>query len=300
MPRPFGARRLGAVTRRRFLLSLSAACWLPGAAFGAGFRAGGPWKPTTDVLPQVIPKEGIKTSVVFADSIEKLIVAGALDPDKLRSLNGDLPDWVERVLQGPSAEPIVFSRETAPYLVDLLWPLGLANKTAFNWKSPIATVSIPGLASTGGWTLGRDQKGYVYFNKIDAVPMTGQAEALALEVATNSFRPCCNNNTFFQDCNHGSALLGLIELAASQGATAEAIYRVALAANSFWFPKQYAKTALYFAHFEGRWWNDVAPQRILGADFSSLSGWRRNVDAPLRQADIDLPADPSTQPSCGI
>ena len=72
----------------------------------------------------------------------------------------------------------------------------------------------------------------------------------------------------------------------------ERIYRMALAANSYWFPDQYPKTALYFWHFEGRPWSEVAPSLILGAAYSSLSGWQRYVDAPLAQADVDLPTDP--------
>jgi hypothetical protein len=75
---------------------------------------------------------------------------------------------------------------------------------------------------------------------------------------------------------------------------------MALAANSYWFPEQYAKTALYFWHFKGRPWGDVAPPLILGAAYSSLRGWERNVNTPLMVADIDLPADPRVQPACGI
>jgi hypothetical protein len=78
------------------------------------------------------------------------------------------------------------------------------------------------------------------------------------------------------------------------------MYRMALAANSYWFPEQYAKTALYFWHFQRRSWSDAAPPLILGAAYSSLRGWERNVNAPLTQTEIDLPADPRAQPACGI
>ena len=42
---------------------------------------------------------------------------------------------------------------------------------------------------------------------------------VGLSVAENIFRPCCGNHTAFPDCNHGMAVLGLLELLASQGAT---------------------------------------------------------------------------------
>jgi hypothetical protein len=287
------------VSRRRLVLSVAALLGVSDAARAALLRAGGPPKATPDVFDQVAPEAGIDTGVVFGDAIARLIAAGALVPDKLRALGG-VPDWVERVFGGASTEPVLFSRDRAPYLVNLLWPLGLANRVGFNRRSPISAIRLPSFASTAGWTLGRAPNGYVYFNAVEAVPLTEQQAALALAIATKTFRPCCDNSTFFQDCNHGSALLGLIELAASQGATADTVYRAALTANSFWFPEQYARTAQYFSHFANRSWKTVSAQLVLGADFSTLAGWQRNVDASLRRAGITLPDTPAASPVCGI
>lgn len=288
------------LNRRQFVLASLTSVGISAAPASAAIRAIGPWLPTGDIFSQVTPEAGIETGISFGDSLQKLIAAGALDPGKLRSLSNGLPNWVERLLGAPSAEPIVFNVDRAPYLVQLLWPLGLSNRANFNRSSVLNTVSIPSFASTGGWTLGREPNGYVYFNKIDAVPMTDSQEALVLEVAKNSFRPCCDNNTFFQDCNHGSALLGLIELAVTQERAPAAIYRIALAANSYWFPDEYTKTALSFLHFEGRFWNEVEPERVLGAEYSSLSGWERNVETPLMRANVHLPAKPGAQLGCGL
>lgn len=288
------------LNRRQFVLTSLISLGISSAAAGAAIRAIGPWLPTGDIFSQVTPEAGIETGISFGDSLQKLIAAGALDPGKLRSLSNGLPNWVERLLAAPSTEPIVFTPGKAPYLVQLLWPLGLSNKANFNRSSVLNTVSIPSFASTGGWTLGREPNGYVYFNKVDAVPMTNGQEALVLEVAKNSFRPCCDNSTFFQDCNHGSALLGLIELAVAQERAPGAIYRIALAANSYWFPNEFTKTALSFLHFEGRFWNEVEAERVLGAKYSSLSGWELNVEAPLMRANVHLPAKPGDQLGCGI
>jgi hypothetical protein len=241
---------------------------------------------------------GVPTGIAFGDSIRKLVATGVLDPDKLRASDKDLPDWVERLLAAPSQEPILFSEETAPYLVNLLWPLSLANRASFNEKSPIYTLRIPGFASTGGWTLGREQNGYVYFNQVDAITMTDQQEAMVLDVARTTFRPCCDNSTFFQDCNHGSALLGLLELAASQGETVPGLYGIALTANSFWFPDYYAKTALYFAHFHHQTWREIPPKLVLGPDFSSLSGWEKNVNERLLRDNVTLPGQSKSQQAC--
>lgn len=285
-------------TRRRLVLS-AAALGISGFPWAAPkVRNGGPG---AEVYQEIMPEKGVDTGLIFGDAIPRLIAAGALDPDKLRALGDGLPPWVERLFAAPSETPIVFTRERAPYLVNLLWPIGLSNRAAFDRRSPIDNLRLPSYAGTGGWTLGRAANGYVYFDAVEAVAMTPRQAALALDVASNSFRPCCDNSTFFQDCNHGSALLGLIELAASQGAAAERIYGIALTANAYWFPREYAKTALYCRYFEGLPWTAVPARLILGAAYSSLDGWRRNVEAPLRRAKIRLPADPQApRPACGI
>lgn len=292
------------MTRRHFALSLAISFGLPRAASAMADPLLAPPEPLRlsaplpDVIGQLTPKLGVPTGIVFGDSIQKLIAAGVLDRQKLRALDKDLPGWVERLLAAPSQESILFRKDTASYLVNLLWPLGLANRVSFNEKSPINTLGIPGFASTGGWTLGRTPNGYVYFNRVDAIELTDAQQAIVLEVAKTSFRPCCDNSTFFQDCNHGSALLGLLELAASQGATKQGLYGLALTANAFWFPDYYAKTALYFAHFHHIDWSAVPPKAILGREYSSLSGWEKNVNERLLRANLTLPGQSKGQQAC--
>ena len=293
-----------AVTRRRFLASMAASFGAYGVANAAGYpvlQSSTPFRfPETGagVIEQVIPKAGIPTGIVFNDSIQKLIAADAIDPDKFRASSPELPAWVGRLLIAKSDDPIVFSQDTAPYLVNLLWPIGLSNKAAFNETSPINTLSIPSFASTGGWTLGRQPSGYVYFNRAEAVRMNAHQQAMVLAVARATYRPCCNNSTLFQDCNHGSALLGLLEVAASQGATLNGLYRLALTANSYWFPDNYSKTALYFSHFHRQSWRDIDPKLILSAAYSSGSGWETNVNSRLRRANVTLPGTTNGQQGC--
>ena len=75
--------------------------------------------------------------------------------------------------------------------------------------------------------------------------------------------------------------LDCFQLGASQGLDEAELYREALAFNSFWFPVNYIKTALYLKIFEGLQWHDADPVEILGFSFSALSSWRNNVEAPL-------------------
>ncbi|MBI4292019.1 MAG: hypothetical protein HY661_11115 [Betaproteobacteria bacterium] len=116
-------------------------------------------------------------------------------------------------------------------------------------------------------------------------------------IAQHSFRPCCNNSTFFQDCNHGSALLGLLALGASQGLNEEELFREALAFNAFWFPQHYSHIAIYFKVVRGVGWRDIDPRTVMAANFSSASGMQANVAMELQDRGL-LPRQ--SEPGCNV
>jgi hypothetical protein len=252
----------------------------------------------------VLPAQGVATGVRFDGAIASLVEAGVIDADKFNSVysqRGGMPNWMHQQMTGNvvDGDEIVFSAETAPYLLNLLWPLGLANQTEFNKQSPVNDYR-DNLAATGGWTLGQADSGGVYFNAHHILSLTTEQEDLVLRVAKSIYRPCCNNDTFFQDCNHGSAMLGLLMLAASQGFAEDEIYRLALVANSYWFPDQYSEIALYFAETQNTDWDAVDPKTVLSADYSSGTGWQQNVHIALQQREI-IPAPPQGGgASCGV
>jgi len=113
----------------------------------------------------------------------------------------------------------------------------------------------------------------------DQAALSRGIQSLAIRVAKSTFRPCCDNSTFFQDCNHGSALYGLLQLGASQGLREVDLYREALAFNSFWFEHHYVRTALYFAVERGVAWRDADPKEVMGRKYSSLSQWSETIEA---------------------
>lgn len=290
-------------TRRRFLCALAASLGYYGGPAAAGAPAARQQRRYQIDIDDVVPRQGVNTRIVFGDAIRRLMAAGALDPDKYRAVigtQGHLPAWVERLFAAPSSSPIVFSAENAPYLLNLLWPLGLSTRADFNQHSPIRTIRLPSFASTSGWTLGHASNGYVYFDQIDAVRLTPAQEVKALEVATSTYRPCCDNPTFFQDCNHGSALLGLIELGASQGASVDLLFRIARVANSYWFTSQYAMTAMYFTYVRQQPWRTVPARLALGPDYSSASGWQRNVADVLEDKKVSGPPPRQASATCGM
>lgn len=254
------------------------------------------------IVEQVLPEKGFRSKIALGDSVQKMIGYGAVDPEKFASLyagrQGGMPDELRRLLERPSHDSMLLTAESAPYYLNLLWPLGLANRMTINDQSPLRGPHLFNFASTGGWVLGKEENGGAYFNKFAIVPLTPDQERLVKRIADNAYRPCCDNSTFFQDCNHGSALLGLLELGASQGLSEEELWREALAFNSFWFPETYVKTALYFKVLQGIEWNDVDPKVVMGKEYSSASGWYQNVERPLQQAGVTLQLRQSG--GCGV
>jgi len=279
---------------RRKVLRGALAGLAAGTVLGAGgYRIwtgfGGPGAPFRGVMDAVLPPGGIATGVSFGDALQRIIAAGALVPEKLHAVyarKGGMKPWMAALLAGPSDAPIRLGAATANDLLTLLWPVGLATRAPFNADSPTNGAHLPRLASTAGWILGREANGAAYFDSVDALALSDAQAALVAELAARTYRPCCDNPALFQDCNHGAAMLGLLELAASQGLEMAELERVALAANSFWFPREYLKTALFFALFEQRPWAEVPPAELIGARYSSGSGWQENVNIALQMTSL--------------
>ena len=254
-----------------------------------------------EATANVIPVTGYQSKVALMDCVHKLVRYQVVSRDKYRALQGATgraPDELAILTRTPSRNPIHLTRENASHYVNLLWGVGLANRLDANKDSPIAGKDLTNFASTGGWTLGMAPEGSVYFNRFPIIELKPDAEALAVRVAKLTFRPCCNNSTFFQDCNHGSALFAVLQLGAAQGLGEDQLYKEALAFNSFWFPDYYIATALYFKTVHKTEWRDVDAKTVMSAEFSSGSGWQKNALLPL-QAFPDLFPPPSTGANCG-
>ena len=160
--------------------------------------------------------------------------------------------------------------------LNLLWAYGLANKNQVLESGPIMDPRYGGptnMASVGGWTV---TTGSVmeHYNKHTLATLTSDQQALVEKIAKGIYRPCCNNSTHFPDCNHGMAMLGLLEYLASQGATEDQMWNAAITANMSWFPDQYQTIAQYLK-IKGIDAKSVTPQMLLGAEYSSGSGFAK-------------------------
>lgn len=209
----------------------------------------------------------------------KMTSVGVIDAEKFESLyssRGGLPEDIRKLLYDSNNGNLEITKENSGFILNLLWALGLGNKNPILEQGPMNDSRYNGaqnFASTGGWTLA---KGDVmeHYSRHPLILLTKEQQELVERTSKNIYRPCCNNSTYFPDCNHGMAMLGLLELMASQGLSEEEMYKYALIANSFWFPDTYFAIAKYFEKRGGKWEN-VNPKEVLGQNYSSVSGYQR-------------------------
>ena len=159
----------------------------------------------------------------FGDLGPRLVAAGAIDEKRFvqtyEAAGQPLSAAQLNVLRQGSEESIVVDGENAYFLLNFFWAVGLANENPLLTEGPLMEAAggdVGRFASVGGWTIGRKAPRDLYASAA-LIPLTAEQQARVEEVAYGVYRPCCNNHTAFADCNHGMAMLGLLELMAAQG-----------------------------------------------------------------------------------
>ncbi len=239
-------------------------------------------KPAT-VFVQGGVVQGVELPASWGDLGVQMIDAGVIDRAKFEALyaaRGGLTENEKQFLETNMKGNIVVTQENAGFILNLLWGLGLGNKNSILEKGQMADSrygGAGGFASTGGWTLASGDA-MEHYSAHPFITLTSKQQAMIESVSGNIYRPCCNNPAIFPDCNHGMAMLGLLELLASQGATEEQMYTSALQMNRFWFTNQYAMINRYLES-KGREPSEVSPKEILGKEYSSASGFARVAES---------------------
>jgi len=261
------------------LLVISGLAWYAVEA-GPSTRASG-WRASassgaTISDEEVLPADGVRIPVELGNLGPQLVDKGVIDEEKFLALyeGTTLEDDAEKLLNSTNYGELVMTAENSPVILNFLWAFGLANKNPILEEGEMMNPAYGGagnFASTGGWTISKGDA-MQHYSKYALVSLTPNQQELVDKVSSGIYRPCCNNSTHFPDCNHGMAMLGLLELLASQGASEEEMYRVALAVNSYWFPDTYITIAAYKKN-RGIEWKDVDAKEVLGADYSSASGF---------------------------
>lgn len=227
----------------------------------------------------VLPKAHVILPVAWGDLGAKLVNAGVIDGEKFKALyegRGQFTNQYENLLYGIDNGKLTITEDNAGYLLNLFWALGLASKNEILEKGEMADPKYGGagnFASTGGWTI-VEGKVMDHYSRHIFFGLTPEQQALVDKVSRGIYRPCCGNSTHFPDCNHGMAMLGLLELMASQGVSEQDMWKTALTVNSYWFPDAYITIAAYMES-KGVPWKDVNPQEILSASYSSAQGYAK-------------------------
>lgn len=176
----------------------------------------------------IIPWSGLGAS---------LVESGVISEEKFRRIYPNRQAQVDAILSSDASEVLVMRAENADIWLNALWAFGLANKNPVLEEGPMMDPRYGGpggFASTGGWTLGREDA-MAYYSQLPLTILTQAQQDLLEKVSKSVYRPCCSNSTYFPDCNHGMAMLGLLELLVEAGASETELYEAAKIANTFWF-----------------------------------------------------------------
>ncbi|MAZ67740.1 hypothetical protein CL652_03150 [bacterium] len=245
----------------------------------------------------VTPSAGVALPITWGSLGSQMVKEGVIDAEAFEDLyarRGGLDAQSRDMLYGTQNEGIIINPENSGIILNLLWAFGLSNKNRILEEGPMQDEQYGGaqyFASTGGWTLAVGDT-MDHYSAHTFVTLTKEQQELVERVAKNIYRPCCGNSTYFPDCNHGMAMLGLLELLAAEGASEDEMYTVALQVNSYWFPGVYYTIATYF-EAQGIAWADVDPKLVLGEDYSSAYGFNNVLQAMK-------PTAPQSGPGCGV
>lgn len=240
-------------------------------------------KKIAGITNKVLPEEGFTLPISWGNLGQKLVAAGVIDEQKFNEAVS-LTDEQKKILSGEADIPVKIDSTNSQFVVDLLWAIGLAQKSIIYEEGPMGKEyksDRGNFASTGGWTLAKGNATQ-YLNKFDLITLSSEQQKRVKDISMNVYRPCCDNSTWFPDCNHGMAALAAIEMMVAKNLSDDEIYRNVLKLNSFWFPDAYLTAAVYFDN-QGVSWDNVDAKKVLGKDFSSATGAQRlqSIVGPL-------------------
>lgn len=270
----------------------------------AGTKPADPTATVATPIAQIALPDEFTLAVAYGDIGPQLLEAGAIDYDRFvqvyQKAGQPLAPAQLAILTKGSDRPIVFNRDTAYFLLNFFWAAGLVNQNPILTEGPMmqdGAAQIGNFASTGGWTLATKPITELYAGT-PIITLTPAQQAHLEEVAAGVYRPCCNNPTSFPDCNHGMAMLGLLELMASQDVSVKEMFEAAKYVNAFWFPQQTRQITLAFQHAKGENFAEADARKFVGPGLSSASGIQA-VHQWLAENDL-LEQIPNSGNRCGV
>lgn len=284
---------------------------------GSGYLVGSHLKPSetttntnspvgdsVSLMPQINPPDGYQVPALFGDVGPQLVAVGAIDLPTFLNLyqqqGKPLTNEQLDILSKETANRVVINANNAYFLLNFFWALGLTNQNPILTEGPMTSAGldrIGNFASTAGWTIGAKSATELYSSR-KILSLTDEQQTRLLEVASEVYRPCCNNPTHFPDCNHGMAMLGLLELMASQDATTDEMFDTAKYVTAYWYPQQMLEIATAFKAAENVDFSQVDARKAVSRQYASISGFQA-VHQWLSQNGL-LQQAPSSGGSCGV
>ena len=259
---------------------------------------------TAAMIHQINPPDGYMIAATFGSVGPQMLAAGAIDLNQFvqvyKQAGKPLTDEQMTILTKGSSSQIVINQSNAYFLLNFFWALGLTNQNPVLTEGPMMAEGkdqVGNFASTGGWTIGTKPPTELYASSM-IMSLTDEQQARLIEVASVVYRPCCNNPTHFPDCNHGMAMLGLLELMASQNATADEMFAAAKYVNAFWYPQQMLEVATAFKATQNIDFALADARQVVSSKYSSGTGFQ-TVHQWLANNGL-LEQAPNSGGSCGV
>lgn len=255
-----------------------------------------------EIAEKVIPQNGYEINAKWNDVGPNLIKSGVIDPEEFKKIyldNGRLSPQELTILENGSDSKIKITEENSHFILNMLWAFGLGQQNKLLTEGEMVKYEdYKRFASTGGWSIAA-RPIEEFYSKFNWLNLTLEQEEKIKNIAANVYRPCCNNSTAFPDCNHGMAALGLIEIMVANNIQDEEIYKALKYFNSFWFSSSYLETAIYFKQMKRIDWGNVDAKEVLSKQYSSSSGWAKNIRAELEKTPELLPQNKEGA-GCGV
>jgi hypothetical protein len=204
------------------------------------------------------------------------------------------------ILQNGLDALITIDHSNSYFLLNFFWALGLVNSNPLLISGALVANGggqIDGYASTGGWELAAKPIRQL-FSSASLVTLDSVQQARLEEAVGAIYRPCCNNATSFPDCNHGMAMLGLLEVMAAQDADVDEMLHVAKMINTYWFPSQSQELMLYYQSKNNMEFDDIPAREAVGSERFSSRGFAQVHEWLVSNGKLNVPNQNGS--SCGV
>lgn len=93
-----------------------------------------------DLTQTVLPEKGMNLKVTLNEVVLKMVKSGTIDKEKFEKLYGErggIPSEFASIFEKSYTDPLSINTANANFLLNVFWPLGIANKTRTLDENPM-------------------------------------------------------------------------------------------------------------------------------------------------------------------